>query len=239
MSAPFSVYEHELHRYQQIVRQRNQLLKFHREKILNSPELESWNEQLAKQGARVIEKRMFATHRIGLLARLAHRSLTGRDETLDVEYLSSIPKELDTQASETEMALLQGLKEKGKHEARVGQTLLGPHRDDILFSINKKNARLFASQGQQRTLVLALKLAELEFIKGESGEFPILLFDDVFSELDDKRRRLLVETIEGRVQTLITGTAAERLGVFKSAGKIFTVHGGEVKLFDSHSSTTR
>src|SRR5690606_21735406 len=114
------------------------------------------------------------------------------------------------------------------------QTLVGPHRDEILPCINGVNARLYASQGQQRTAVLALKLAEMEFLKGESGEYPLLLLDDVFSELDSLRRKSLVEAIDGRVQTFLTGTAAESLTAFLPAGKSFSIHRGEVKLYAPH-----
>jgi DNA replication and repair protein RecF len=222
------VYEHETGRYQQIIRQRNYLLKKHRGKIIDSQELASWNEQLAQKAAKILQKRMAAIHKISLLARLAQRSLTGRDENLEITYVASVNLREEANQDEIKGAILDALEREKKEEARLGQTLVGPHRDDVVFTINGMNARLFASQGQQRTLVLALKLAELEFIKGETGDFPILLFDDVFSELDDKRRQLLVETIDGRVQTFITGTEAEKLGTFRNSGKIFHIKQGEV-----------
>ncbi|HZK24489.1 MAG TPA: DNA replication/repair protein RecF [Oscillospiraceae bacterium] len=232
------LYEQDLSRYQQILRQRNQLLKTQREKVLHSAELASWNEQLIKQGSKVIAKRSFAVHRLGLLARLAHRSLTDREETLTVDYLSSIGEKITSPNTDWEEKFAHALDKHAGHECRMGQTLIGPHRDDILLAINDKNARIYASQGQQRTLILALKLAEIEFIKSETGEFPILLLDDVFSELDSKRRQLLVAAIEGKVQTIITGTAAERLGVLHHDGKLFIVQGGEVRTSDPHSSNS-
>lgn len=222
------LYEYELTRYQQIVRQRNFLLKKHQEKIIGSQEMESWNEQLVSQAVKILTKRKTALHRISLLARLTHRNLTGRCENLDIVYSSLPTHQEGADPEQIRQALLTSLEEKKKEEARWGQTLIGPHRDDILFFINGKNAKLYASQGQQRTLVLSLKLAELEYVKGETGEYPVLLFDDVFSELDERRRRFLVETIEGRVQTFITGTEIERLGNFKYSGRVFTVSRGEV-----------
>ena len=223
------VYEYELGRLHQIMKQRNILLKKHRHKILDTEEMASWNEQLATLSAKVMIKRITAVRRMGLLARLSHRNLTGRDESLDILYQSFLPIEDSIpDATTISQALLAGLEEKKAEEARFGQTLLGPHRDDIIFTINGRNARLYASQGQQRTLVLALKLAELEFIKGETGEFPVLLFDDVFSELDERRRRLLLDTIDGRIQTFITGTEEETLRQFKKSGHIFRVKQGEV-----------
>lgn len=222
------VYEYELGRYQQIVKQRNFLLKKYREKIIGSQEMESWNEQLILQAIKILIKRMAALHRISLLAGLAHRNLTGRRENLDINYTSSSTYQETFNSEKIRQSLLESLEEKKAEEARWGQTLVGPHRDDILFYINGKNAKMYASQGQQRTLVLALKLAELEYVKGETGEYPVLLLDDVFSELDESRRRFLVETIEGRVQTFITGTEVERLGNFKHSGRMFIVSRGEV-----------
>lgn len=224
----FPVYEYELGRYQQIVKQRNFLLKKYREKIIGSQEMESWNEQLILQSVKILVKRMAALHRISLLARLAHRNLTGRCENLEINYASTSVYHEGSSPEKIRQSLLESLEEKKGEEVRWGQTLVGPHRDDILFFINGKNAKIYASQGQQRTLVLALKLAELEYVKGETGEYPVLLFDDVFSELDESRRRFLVETIEGRVQTFITGTEAERLGNFKHSGRMFIVSRGEV-----------
>jgi DNA replication and repair protein RecF len=222
------LYEAELARYHQILRQRNFLLKKHRETIMNTPEMESWNEQLARQGAAVLQKRMNAIHRIGLLARLTHRNMTGRDENLEIFYCSTVPVKEPNKREMIYQAFLSALEEKKEEEARFGQTLVGPHRDDAIFYINGKNARIYGSQGQQRTLILALKLAEVEYVKGETGENPILLFDDVFSELDGQRRGLLVESIDGRVQTFITGTEAEKLGTFKQSGRMFTVSNGKV-----------
>ena len=226
------LYAYSLSRYQHILRQRNQLLKTYREKIIASAELASWNIQLAREGAKLIAKRQFVLHRLGLLARLSHRKLTGREESLAVNYQTNIAKEILPKTDMIEQALLQALRENEKKECRVGQTLIGPHRDDINFTLNNKNARLYASQGQQRTLILALKMAEIELIKSECGEFPILLLDDVFSELDERRRHFVIENIEGKVQTLITGTTAEGMNAFKKAGKIFMVQRGEVKYID-------
>ncbi|NLZ38793.1 MAG: DNA replication/repair protein RecF [Firmicutes bacterium] len=226
------LYAYSLSRYQHILRQRNQLLKKYREKIIASPELASWNIQLAKEGAKIIRKRQYVLHRLGLLARLAQRNLTGREESLLIKYRTSLPKEFLTKDDEIEQALLRALQENEKNECRLGQSLIGPHRDEIIFLLNNRDARLYASQGQQRTLILALKMAELELIKGECGEFPILLLDDVFSELDEKRRRFVVENIEGKIQTLLTGTTAEGMNAFKKVGKILLVERGEIKYND-------
>ncbi|HHX73669.1 MAG TPA: DNA replication/repair protein RecF [Firmicutes bacterium] len=234
ISKIYPIYEIELKRFSRVLRQRNRLLKLRQEKSLGSPELESWNEQLAVLGARIMQRRLFALRRLSLLSRLAHRRLTGGEETLVLQYQSAVPLREGAGEDELQSGILAVLREQARREARLGQTLVGPHRDDVRLLINGKSAHLYASQGQQRTLVLALKLAEIEFIRGESGEFPLLLLDDVFSELDGKRRKLLVESIEGRVQTMLTATAAERFAFFRRSGKLFTITRGEVFPSESH-----
>jgi DNA replication and repair protein RecF len=224
-----AIYEDDLNRYQHVIRQRNYLLKTHRKKILASEELASWNEQLAPLAAKIVSRRISVIYRLGLLSRLAQRRLTGRTESLEINYISSFSAENTTGLTELKESFLKKLSEKKELEASLGQTLVGPHRDDFQILLNGREARLFASQGQQRTMVLSLKMAELEFIKGETGEFPVLLFDDVFSELDEQRRLALLEAIDGRVQTFITGTEADKIGKIKIAGQMFQVAHGEVK----------
>ena len=226
ISKIYPLYEAELKRFSRILRQRNRLLR--QGEGVGLPELESWDEQLAVLGARIMQRRLFALRRLSLLSRLTHRRLTGGEETLVLRYRAAIPLQQGAGEAELKEGILAALREQARQEARLGQTLVGPHRDDIEFLINGKSAHLFASQGQQRTLVLALKLAEIEYIRGESGEFPLLLLDDVFSELDARRRKLLVESIEGKVQTMVTATAAERFALFRRSGRLFAITRGEV-----------
>ncbi|NLN07942.1 MAG: DNA replication/repair protein RecF [Firmicutes bacterium] len=228
ISKIYPLYETELKRFSRVLRQRNRLLRLRQGEVKESPELESWNEQFAALGARIMQRRLFALRRLSLLSRLTHRRLTGGEETLMLLYRATIPLQREAGEAEIKSGILAALREQERQEARLGQTLVGPHRDDIQFLINGKSAHLYASQGQQRTLVLALKLAEIEFIRSESGEFPLLLLDDVFSELDGKRRKLLVESVEGKVQTMVTATAAERFALFRRQGRLFTITRGEV-----------
>lgn len=223
------LYEKELYRYQHIVRQRNHLLKTFRKTVIDSDELLSWNQQLAPLAARIVLRRSETVHRLGLLARLAQRRLTGRAESLELIYNTTLPVKEASSEKGLALAFLEQLQEKKEQEARFGQTIIGPHRDDLVFLLNGYDARLFASQGQQRTLVLALKLAEMEFIKGETGKFPVLLFDDVFSELDERRRAQLIEAVDGRAQLLVTGTELDRMGKSRQSGHVFSVSAGEVK----------
>jgi DNA replication and repair protein RecF len=197
-------------------------------------EMESWNEELAKTASFILRKRVAVVHRLNLLARLAHRRLTGGLENLEISYLSTVPVAEASDEKQLADAIISGLAATFERELSFGITLLGPHRDDLIFTLNRQDARHFSSQGQKRTLVLALKLAELEYIKGETGEFPVLLFDDVFSELDETRRRLLLEAVDGRAQTFITGTEAKKLSELGRYGDIFRVSSGEVRKIVSH-----
>jgi len=230
------LYEAELARYQHILRQRNQFLRSCRKRRPARSEMEVWDEALAKTASLILRKRAAAVHRLSLLARLAHRRLTGGLENLEISYRSTVPfMETDDEKHLAE-AMLAGLAANLSQELSFGITLLGPHRDDLQITLNRQDARHFASQGQIRTLVLALKLAELEFIKGETGEFPVLLFDDVFSELDETRRRLLLEAVDGRAQTFVTGTEERKIRELGSYGYVLRVNRGEVEHIVSHGA---
>ena len=116
-------------------------------------------------------------------------------------------------------------------EVRRGMTLVGPHRDDLTFSINGKEVQTYGSQGQQRTTALSLKLAEIELMHEEIGEYPVLLLDDVLSELDTYRQTQLIETFQDKVQTFITTTGVEGIHASKLRdANIFHVDGGQVIL---------
>src|SRR5690606_16168126 len=112
---------------------------------------------------------------------------------------------------EAKEAMLSSLDDLFEREKMRGSTLIGPHRDDFSLQINGVDVQSFGSQGQQRTAALSLKLAEIELIKEEVGEYPLLLLDDVLSELDESRQTLLLETIKDKVQTFVTATGVEGL----------------------------
>lgn len=223
------LYEKKLSAYQRIIRQRNRLLKFSRYKGPGENELECWDEQLAPLAAAITAKRQDVLRRLGILARLVHRKLTGSAELLEISYKSTISPSADSE-KELGRKFLEKIKAMREKEILYGQTMVGPHRDDIQFLLNGLDARVFASQGQQRTLVLSLKLAELEFIRGETGEYPVILFDDVFSELDQTRRRQLMDIFNKKTQVFITGTEADRMGKLVGGGRVFWVKNGEVSL---------
>jgi DNA replication and repair protein RecF len=140
------------------------------------------------------------------------RKLTNGQENLEIRYLFSRQKELKL-THDLKKVLLEELEKYRGEEIKKGISLWGPHRDDLLISLNGNDLKVYGSQGQHRTAVLALKLSELEFFKAESGEFPVLLLDDVLSELDQERRGFLLNIIkEKKIQCFITTTEDIALG---------------------------
>src|SRR5699024_12627253 len=124
-------------------------------------------------------------------------------------YEATIDVSKDAPLEKIEEEFTKAFKNIQQKEVDRGTTLIGPHRDDLLFYINNRDVQVYGSQGQQRTTALSVKLAEIELIKQEIGEYPILLLDDVLSELDDYRQSLLLSTIQGKVQTFVTTTSVD------------------------------
>jgi len=160
--------------------------------------LDAWDEQLAKSGAEIMRARIQFVEKLSGIARGVHEAISG-GEPLEIEYRPGAKAEPDA------AALLKLLHEARAQDIKRMTTSVGPHRDDLGFLIAGADARAYGSQGQQRTLALALKLSELEVMNAETGEYPVLMLDDVMSELDPDRRRLLLDRLNG-VQTLIAST---------------------------------
>ncbi|MDT8903361.1 DNA replication/repair protein RecF [Anaeroselena agilis] len=219
------LYYRNLLQYNRAVTQRNHLLK----KVLNRnklPELlPSWDEQLAKLAAFIVDKRLEAVKKLGMLANLMHRRLTGSRESLSFVYQMAGGE--DDIPGDLYQWYRDKLAEQREVDIARGSTSVGPHRDDIILRVNARELRSFGSQGQQRTGILALKLAELEFLKSETGEYPVLLLDDVMSELDSLRREQLLSFIRDRVQTFITATDATLFPAMR-AGRYFRVQDGKI-----------
>jgi DNA replication and repair protein RecF len=236
------IYDTLLTEYQHILKQRNALLKHqarahrqsdyaHLDKHLDKVDTVQaaiWDAQLAATGTHVIRRRRRALERLAPLAAHWHEQISNRREILEVRYSPNIPVDEDDPET-VRLAFLEQLQQKAIAEQIQGTTLAGPHRDEIEFTINQTPARQYGSQGQQRTLVLALKLAELSLLETVVGEPPLLLLDDVLAELDLNRQNKLLETIQERFQTLITTT---HLGAFDAAwlnsSQILTVKSGQI-----------
>jgi DNA replication and repair protein RecF len=204
------VYSHILQEYNRVLKQRNSLLKQAEHRALAPGELELWNQQLIATGTRVIRRRARIIERLAPIAQTWHYNISNHIEKLEIIYAPNVGK-TENQPATIQQAFLDRLNLRQAAEQALGNTLVGPHRDEIELTIDRTPAKAYGSQGQQRTLVLSLKLAELELIEQIVGEPPLLLLDDVLAELDLTRQNQLLKVIEDRFQTLITTT---HLGAF-------------------------
>ncbi|RKN86012.1 DNA replication/repair protein RecF [Paenibacillus ginsengarvi] len=223
-------YLYDLSQYQKVLAQRNNMLKTSfRESKVNETLLEVWNEQLVTLSIKIMKKRQNFIHKLQKWAESIHMGITNGTETLEIGYVPSFAYDGSVEESVLFEQFMIKLSQAKDQEMRRGTTLYGPHKDDLAFSINKKDVQTFGSQGQQRTTALSLKLAEIEFIQEEVGEYPILLLDDVLSELDTYRQTQLLETFQTKVQTFITTTGTESLQMnrLKNAS-IFHVRNGQL-----------
>ncbi|MEL6262960.1 MAG: DNA replication/repair protein RecF [Cyanobacteria bacterium J06554_11] len=234
------IYAYILQQYNQALKQRNAFIKQHTTEEDSQPldptQMALWDAQIVTAGVRVIRRRARGLQRLIPLAQSWHKAISGDSETLRITYQPNVlpedtaPENLN-EPTDIQQAFFEKIKSRAIAEYHQRTSLVGPHRDDIAFTINQTPARQYGSQGQQRTLVLSLKLAELALIEAVIGEPPLLLLDDVLAELDLKRQNQLLETIEDRFQTLITTT---HLGAFDARwlqeSQILTVYDGALML---------
>ncbi len=212
-----------LNAYNKVIQQKSALLKSLVSKSLKYTQLQLWNEQLITLGEKIIRNRVDLTKKLQNVADLIYGNLTFQKEKLNVTYIALGNNNVNEAISEFPKLL----NDKLEQEIERQMVLIGPHRDDVQILLNDKPARLFASQGQQRSIVLSLKLAELELIRQEKGEYPLLLLDDVLSELDRFRRDYLMNFIESSgIQTLITMTSAEK---HLESGSLYFVEKGHIR----------
>ena len=189
-------YMHILSLYLKTIEQRNKYLRQTKEEHKDENLLEIWDEKLAEYALKIYEYRKEFIEKIIKKINIIHNNITNGEEQIELEYIT----ECDSKEK-----YLKLLKERRKLDIIKGFTTKGVHRDDFMIYINKKDIRIFGSQGQNRTAMLSLKLAELQVIYDEIGEYPILLLDDFMSELDRTRRKNFLENIKG-TQVIITGT---------------------------------
>ena len=198
----------ELATYGRALQQRNGLLRAIREGAAERDELRYWDETLLQSGSAVVEGRLATLEAIAEPLRRAHAEIAPEEGRLSLSYVTNAPP----RPSETVRdALARRLVETAEKEAWNGTTLVGPHRDDLAFGLEGRDLAGFASRGQQRTAILALKLAELDLLTALDGRPPLLLLDDVFSELDPERRAHLVRRIAELPQAFVTTTTLDDL----------------------------
>ncbi len=215
-----------LSKFNRILGQRNSLLK----DIYRHPKLEEtlsvWDEPLIRYGTMLTKQRLDYVKELSNRAEMYHNGISKGKEKLQIRYVSSTGIELDDSIEAVEQKLRKKFEQNIRDDIRTGVTNNGPHRDDIEILINGKNAKSFASQGQQRSAVLSLKLAEASVLKEKMGEEPVILLDDVMSEIDSERQDFLLNEIKG-CQVFITCCEKSNKEQLKK-GKIFQVENGEI-----------
>lgn len=215
-------YVSDLNQYRRALKQRNACLK---EETVDEGVLDIWDRELVQYGSRVVRMRREFIQSIGEISRDIHHRISGGRENLELQYET----EIDDEGNEENFFydLLKKEREKDRHYGSTGK---GPHRDDLKISADGRDLRRFGSQGQQRTAALSLKLSEIKVIEDETGERPILLLDDVLSELDNERQKYLINSL-GENQMFITttdliGSVARSL----PQGKVFRIKNGEIDI---------
>ncbi len=212
------VYLSDLYNYNRIVNQRNHLLKDMGNSGKIADTLDIWDLQLVQYGNKIIERRKEFIKQVNEIISFIHKKLTGSREDIQVIY----------EPSNGSHALEQALIKNRDRDLRIKSTSVGPHRDDICLLAGDLDIRRFGSQGQQRTAALSLKLSEIELVKQAINDTPVLLLDDVLSELDKHRQNYLLDSIND-IQTLITCTGVEDFVNHRfSINKVFHVQGGQV-----------
>lgn len=227
------IYAYIIQQYNKILRQRNALLKqLYKQNTTPvstaTTELAVWDAQLTAFGSRIMRRRARVLTRLTPLAQNWHQQISGNTELLAINYSPNVLYSQD-EAQHVQEAFLAAIAARSLVEQQLGSTVVGPHRDEIELLINQTPAKSYGSQGQQRTLVLSLKLAELELIEQVIGEPPILLLDDVLAELDLHRQNQLLDAIASRCQTLITTTHLNSFDQqWLKASQILSVKSGNI-----------
>ena len=212
------VYLSNLSNYNRIINQRNSLLKeiVYQKDLIDT--LDIWDMQLAEYGTKIIERRKKFIDEVNRIIGGIHEKLTGGSENIELSYESSAG----------ELSMEEMLRKNRERDIRFKSTSAGPHRDDLCFRVGDLDIRKFGSQGQQRTAALSLKLSEIELVKMLIHDTPILLLDDVLSELDKNRQNYLLDSIHD-IQTVITCTGLDEFVNHRfSINKIFYVKNGTV-----------
>lgn len=212
------VYYYDLQQYYRILKQRNNLLKEIQKKPSLQETLFVWDEQMVEYGERIIAARRRFLVRLDEIAAEKLARLTGGRDSLQTLYRPNCE----------EGSFAERLHRNLERDILFGATQSGPHKDDISFLVNGREAKVYGSQGQQRTTALAARLAEIDLIREETGELPVLLLDDVFSELDESRQKYLLESIDG-LQAFVTCTGIEdSVRKYISRDNLFYVENGNI-----------
>jgi DNA replication and repair protein RecF len=222
------VYLHEVGQLNKILKQRNHYLKqMQTKKQTDETMLDILTEQFIQSATKIVRKRFEFLHLLQNRATPIHEGISRELEKLEIRYKPSVEVSEEQDLSKMINIYENKYNQVKQREIDRGVTLFGPQRDDLLFFVNDRDVQTFGSQGQQRTTALSIKLAEIELIHSEIGEYPILLLDDVLSELDDHRQSHLLNTIQGKVQTFVTTTSVEGINhqTLKEASTFYVKNG--------------
>ena len=219
-------YLRALQRYQKVLLQRNQLLKLIRDRRARVQELAFWDKELVDSGSVITQQRAAAMSVLAETAQATQRELTGGAEELRLEYLPSVDVGGDSDDNADDfIKRLEGLRER---EVRLGSTALGPHRDDFRLLANGVDMGVYSSRGQARTLALTLRLSEAQYLSAFKGE-PLVLLDDILSELDEGRRGQVLERVLAYGQSIITATDVDLFSdEYLSKASVFLLQAGEL-----------
>ncbi len=213
-----SFYLYNLNNYNKIVNQRNKLLKDIYTNYSLKDTLDIWDSQLISYGSKIIERRVSFINQLNEIIYDIHKKLSGEKEEILIKYESNVLIE----------DFEKKLKQNQEKDIKLKMTTVGPHRDDICIDVNGIDIRKFGSQGQQRTAALSLKLSEIELVKKITKDTPVLLLDDVLSELDSNRHKYLLDSI-GNIQTIITCTGLDDFVNDRfEINKVFKVSNGKI-----------
>ncbi|HEY3080770.1 MAG TPA: DNA replication/repair protein RecF [Chloroflexota bacterium] len=229
-----SRYVRALARYGKLLLQRNHLLRRIRDRQARGDQLGFWDEELVSAGAYVVMRRHETVARLATLGHDVHRDLAGGRELLRIGYRSTLEAPPDADGVDARLAAIgeafrRAIAETREREVQLGASLVGPHRDDLTFEIDGRDVAAYGSRGQQRTVALALKMAEGAFIREATGEWPVLLLDDVMSELDEVRRGQVLSAVAPEQQVIMTATELEAVDAgFLRRAKVFEVEAGAI-----------
>ncbi len=239
-------YVRALHTYDKTLEQRNALLRRICKRQATLTELEYWDNELVTSGSVLIAGRQRLLRELEGMAQQVHHDLTAGAETLDLQYQPSfeptakgngqlsfgvlgLDLHRQLESHEIEPQFRAALAENQREEIQRGITLVGPQRDELRFTVNSHDLGLYGSRGQARTAVIAIKLAELNWMRTVTGEWPILLLDELIAELDVNRRAYLLERIDGATQSLLTTTEPEIFSEeFLKKAAVWKVHAGQI-----------
>lgn len=223
-------YLRSLQKYQRVIYQRNHLLRFIKEHKASISELEFWNDSMIEEGSYIIHRRHSVIEELSSNVVSLYRDLGNSKEDIAVNYSPSlILQNYDIDMIKSDFTFV--LKSEIEKDIALGSTQRGPHRDDLNIFIDDKKASAYASRGQARTLALSMKLGEGDFLAKETGEYPVIILDDVFSELDSSRREQLLHYISKSEQVLISCNGNDMIPSHLLEGsKIFLIENGMVNL---------